>query len=50
MLTPDDVKAILRALDQIKQIVEGAEARAEQAAETLGSTGYPAARPLTRQR
>jgi predicted DNA-binding transcriptional regulator YafY len=49
MLTPEELKAIMRALDQVKQIVEGAQARADQAAETLGSTGYPAQR-LTRQK
>jgi hypothetical protein len=50
MLTAQDVKAITAALDQIKQIVEGAQARQEQAAATAATTGYPTARPLTRQR
>jgi hypothetical protein len=49
MLSADELKAIMRALDQVKQIIEGAQARAAQAAETLGSTGYPAGR-LTRQK
>jgi hypothetical protein len=48
MLSPDDVKAILKALDQVKQIVEGAAARQAQAEQTAATTGYPAGR-LTRR-
>lgn len=49
MLSADDVKAILKALDQVKQIVEGAAARQAQADKTAATTGYPVGR-LTRQR
>jgi hypothetical protein len=48
MLTPDDVKLIKAALDRIKQIVEGAVARQEQAEKTDATTGYPVGR-LTRR-
>jgi hypothetical protein len=49
MLSPDEVKAINAALDQIKRIVEGAVARDQAQAAATATTGYPTPRLTRRQ-
>ena len=49
MLSADDIRAITACLDQIRKIIEGAQARALAEQQTAATTGYPPSR-LTRQR